>query len=966
MMSRDERERWRRIEAICDAALDLTDDAREAYLANACGDDADLRRGVDTLLAHDRTAQDFLGTPVEALAANVMTLPPRDLIGRRLGDYEITERLGEGGMGEVYRARDRKLGRDVAIKVLPPAFADDPERLKRFEREAKLLATVNHPGIGAIYGLIEHDGIRALVLELIDGDTLAAALVRGPLPLARALSIAAQIADALDHAHRRSITHRDLKPSNVMLTKGGVKLLDFGVGKWTPAAPGAIVTGASTLTAKGTIVGTLHYMAPEQLEGRETDARSDIFAFGAVLYEMLTGRKAFDGPSQASIIAAVMEAHAPRLTGVGGALASRLERVVNKCLAKNADERWQSTADLRDELRWLSEDLLGDRSSPETTALPSSPRSSRLLRVAAGGAAAVLAVTAAYAGWQAARTAEPTGTGVVRRFVLTPPPNARMQRPTVALSPDGTRVVYTGRQLLSRRFDSFDAEPIAGTENAYRPFFSFDGQSIGFSNGRRILRVPVSGGTARVVADTPGTGTHGAFWTSDGQILFSKISVPISRVPADGGSPTVVVPIDEANNEIDQHDVVQLPSGVLLYGSHTGSNVFHVAALSPDGKRRILIRNAFTPRYLPTGQLVFARGQSLRVVDFDPERLTIGGTERTVIEDVLTVPESGAAFYSVSNNGTLAYVPAPSRRGRTLMWVDRSGRAEPVRAPPREYLFPSLSPDGTTLAVQVTEEDGNHIWLHRILDGSSNRLVLQGSSSRPQWTPDGRAIVVASERGEERLLVRQSVDAGTPEQILARSNKATFWPGWWTLDGATLLFIENPPTDESRIRRLQLTSSASETLPLGSGTQRAPALSPDGRWLAYASDQSGRTEVYVRAVSGDGVARQITTQGGGEPRWSRDGREIFFSSGRGGTQIAAVSVTFAPGLQIGPPRLLFTVPFATPGATGALGPPPWDVTADGRRFVMVKSSDEELQPSVIAIVEGWFEELKRGRDQQKR
>src|SRR5688572_11248947 len=248
MVSRDERERWRRIEAICDAALDLTDDAREAYLANACGDDVDLRRGVDTLLAHDRTAQDFLGTPVEALAANVMTTLCPNLIGRRLGDYEITARLGEGGMGEVYRARDRKLGRDVAIKVLPPAFADDPERLKRFEREAKLLATVNHPGIGAIYGLIEHDGIRALVLELIDGDTLAAALVRGPLPLARALSIAAQIADSLDHAHRRSITHRDLKPSNVMLTKGGVKLLDFGVGKWTPAA-GAIVTGASTLTA---------------------------------------------------------------------------------------------------------------------------------------------------------------------------------------------------------------------------------------------------------------------------------------------------------------------------------------------------------------------------------------------------------------------------------------------------------------------------------------------------------------------------------------------------------------------------------------------------------------------------------------------------------------------------------------------------------------------------------------------
>jgi serine/threonine-protein kinase len=483
----------------------------------------------------------------------------------------------------------------------------------------------------------------------------------------------------------------------------------------------------------------------------------------------------------------------------------------------------------------------------------------------------------------------------------------------------------------------------------------------------------VSGGTPQVVGDTGQAGNHGAFWTPDGQILFSQVGVPITRVSADGGSPSVVLPIDEANNEIDHHGVVQLPSGALLYGSHTGSNVFHVAALLPDGERRILIRNAFTPRYLPTGQLVFARGRSLRVVDFDSDRITIGGNERSVIEDVLTFPESGIAYYSVSNNGTLAYVPAPSRRGRTLMWVDRSGRAEPVDAPAREYLFPSLSPDGTTLAVQVTEEDGDHIWLHRIGDGSSHRLVLQGSNSRPQWTPDGRAIVVASERGEERLLVRQSVDAGTPEQILARGSRVTFWPGAWTPDGSSMLFIENPPTDESRIRRLQLANGASETLPLGPGTHRAPSISPDGRWFTYASDQSGRMEVYVRAVSGDGVARQITTQGGGAPRWSRDGREILlwragqgtfagFSSAGSGPQMTAVPVALAPGLQIGPPRVLFTVPFAT---SLALGPPPWDVTPDGTRFVMVKASDEELQPSVIAVVEGWFEELKRFRSQQR-
>src|SRR5688572_21570521 len=470
-MSRDDRGRWRRIETICSAALELQGAAREAYLDGQCGDDHTLRREIDALLAHDRAASQFLSVPIGALAADVMR-DTRDLIGRRLGDYEITASLGEGGMGEVYRAGDRKLGREVAIKVLPAAFANDAERLKRFEREARLLATVNHPGIGAIYGLVEHEGLRALVLELIDGETLAAVLSRGPLAIPRALTIAAQIADALDHAHRRGITHRDLKPSNVMLTASGVKLLDFGVGKWSPALSGPLVTAASTLTGDGVIVGTLHYMAPEQLEGKETDARSDLFAFGAVLYEMLTGRKAFDGPSNASIIAAVMDAQPPRLTGVGGPQASRLERVVNKCLAKNAGERWQSARDLADELRWLAEDITRP-AEPQPVSTAARRRSQWLLPVAATLAVFALGMVS-WDQWRRAR-ATPAAAALVQFEVHTSRGTAYNYR-GFDISDDGTQLAYvdnaqatarnTSRGIHVRRIDRLDAYVIPDTAGA--------------------------------------------------------------------------------------------------------------------------------------------------------------------------------------------------------------------------------------------------------------------------------------------------------------------------------------------------------------------------------------------------------------------------------------------------------------------------------------------------------------------
>ena len=531
----DEPQRWRRVEDICDAALKLGQPERDAYLAAACGADDTLRREVNALLIHEKTSQEFLSAPIGAVAAQVME-PPRNLIGTRIADYDIVAKLGEGGMGEVYRARDRKLGRDVAIKVLPAAVANDQERLKRFEREARLLDSVNHPSIGAIYGVAEAGNLRALVLELIEGDTLAALLERGPLKLERALSIAAQICDALDHAHRRGITHRDLKPSNVMLSESGVKVLDFGVGKSVSPMSGATVTRESTLTNEGAIVGTLHYMAPEQLEGRPTDARSDIFSFGAVLYEMLSGRKAFDGPSQASIIAAVLEAPTPRLTGIGGKLAPRLERVVTKCLAKDPGDRWQSAHDLGDELRWL---LAEATDAPGTVATHSSkPR--RRAAIAAGLAALVAVFLLGWASnWRTPVGSSPAST---IRFSVQPQ-DSQLVASSFDLSNDGSQLIYAtsnpdlGRDLHLRRLDGFDAVRSPVTDGASGHVFSPDGQWVAFVAQRALRKMRVGAEAAPfIVLEDIGPNISIAWPTSD-SILISSRNHPIRRVPLTADCP---------------------------------------------------------------------------------------------------------------------------------------------------------------------------------------------------------------------------------------------------------------------------------------------------------------------------------------------------------------------------------------------------------------------------------------------
>ncbi len=642
-------DRWRRIEEICDGALHREPADRAAYLVAECGLDENLRREVETLLAHEHSAEKFLAAPVGALAARVLAAPPEpDLVGQRLGDYDIVARLGAGGMGVVYRAKDRRLGREVAIKVLPAVLEVDQARLARFEREARLLATLNHPHIGAIYGLVEAEGRHALVLELIEGETLAATLARGRLPVERTLTLGAQIADALDHAHRRGVTHRDLKPSNIMLTPSGAKLLDFGVGKWSHKAGESPVPGFSTVTQDGTIVGTIHYMAPEQLEGRDADARSDLFSFGAVLYEMLAGHKAFDGSSQASIIAAILEAPTPRLSSVGGALSPRLDRVVGKCLAKDPDHRWQSARDLGDELKWIADEE-AHPPAPAAGAAPMPTTSTQRRFVAKPALAVAGALALALAGWAAwTRWPAPTGTaatGSPIRFVVQPPPGVRvLLLYHFDISPDGGQLVYVGSEATSgsrlfvRRLDRFETIPLPGTERGRIPVYSPDGQWVAFARDDSLNKVGASADSSPVMlADEIGNVNFHVTWPISTALFLATRGKPIRRMFAEGGEPTAVTSV-RADAEIDHHSPSLLPGGdALLFAVHGKRNRFSIAVQSlRSEERKTLIESGFDPKYSPTGHLVFARGSAILAVPFDATRLAVTGPPVTLLQQVAT------------------------------------------------------------------------------------------------------------------------------------------------------------------------------------------------------------------------------------------------------------------------------------------------------------------------------------------
>ena len=904
------------------------------------------------------------------------------VIGETFCHYRIVERIGVGGMGEVYRATDTKLGRDVALKFLPEAFAKNGERMARFRREAQVLALLNHPNIATIYGLEESNGNCALAMELVDGPTLAgriagATMVSGlasptdkatpsgvPMPLDETLPIVKQVADGLEYAHERGIIHRDLKPANVKVRPdGAVKILDFGLAKAleeTPAA-GSIDTSPTisvAATREGIILGTAAYMSPEQARGKTVDRRCDIWSFGAVLFEMLSGKRAFAGEDVSHTLAAVIM-NEPDWNALPATTPASIQRLLRRCLNKDPKQRLRDIGEARIA---IEETLTG---SPDVGAVrepPQQPVWSRALPWGIGVALALALVGTLL--WVALRPPPRPPTRPIARVVVTLPPADRLalgQTPVVSLSPDGSRLAYVANhggstQLYLRAIDRFEARLIPGTEGAESLFFSPDGQSLGFFSEGKLKRVSVSGGAPLTLCSAPLN--RGASWAPDDTIIFApSMTSGLFRVSAAGGMPKPLTVPDRKMGEFSHRWPEILPGGkAVLFTIWTGAggsfDSARVDVLSlQTGERRVLVQGGAYGRYESSGHLVYARADGLLMVPFDLKRLEVTGPPVSIPEGVNMSPSSGVAEFSLSGDGSLAYLPGGTRVGeRTLVWVDRKGAVRPLAAPPRPYLGPRLSPDGRGLAVAIQVTNPG-LWVYDLARGTLTRLTGSDVGPLPIWTPDGKHVTFLSAPSGAMNLYWMAADGSGAAEPLTASDKYRV-PGSWSPDGRTLAFTEVDPATGFHIWVLNLEGDR-RTRPFlqTASSEGGPAFSPDGRWLAYQSDESGRWEIYVRPFPGPGGKSQISTEGGTEPVWARNGRELFY---RNGDKMMATAIETKPVFAAAKPELLFEGHYASPTSLAN-----YDVSPDGQRFLMIKASEQESAPTQLNVVLNWSDELRR-------
>ncbi|MGA8607984.1 MAG: protein kinase [Candidatus Sulfotelmatobacter sp.] len=882
--------------------------------------------------------------------------------GTKLGPYEIVSPLGAGGMGEVYRALDTRLDRTVAIKVLPAHLSQDPEAKERFDREARAISSLSHPSICHLYDVGQQDGTSYLVMEYLEGETLADRLVKGPLPLDQVLKVGAEICDGLEKAHCKGVAHRDLKPSNIMLTKTGAKLMDFGLAKPAVAAIGAgsssasLATMSKPLTVEGTILGTFQYMSPEQVEGKEADVRSDIFSLGAVLYEMITGKRAFEGKTTASTIAAILAAEPKPISAIQPMSPPALEHVVRACLEKDPDDRMQTAHDVKLQLRWIAE----GRSEVLPVSVPATRSMTGRRAVILGLAMLLLgAVVASLATWNL----KPEPPRPVSRMVITLPPGQRLaglDQPAVALSQDGTHLAYVAtqsgiQQLYLRAMDSLEARPIPGTEGATGPFFSPDGQWLGFFADQKLKKVSVSGGSAVTLADAPFP--LGASWDSHGIITFAALTgSPIKQVPEAGGAPQTLTRMEKG--EIAHRWPEFLPDGKAMLFSAAPTSVSwtnaHVDIRSVGtGEQRNLIQRATQPRYAPTGHLLYAQDGNLMAVPFDRQQLAVSGAAAPMVEGVLQSTTSGVAQYSISSTGSLAYIPGGVQvTQHRLVWVDRNGAEQPVAAPAHPYVFPRLSPDGRRLVVSLQGQEVQ-LWLYDLSRETLTRFVFEGThNSTAVWTPDGKRIAFNSNKEGPLNVFWQLADGSGGLERLTTSEYNNF-PMSWSPNGQVLAFVEITPTTGYDIWMLGLGDRKAQPFLRTQFNESVPQFSPDGRRLAYISNESGRWEIYVQPYPSSGGKWQISTEGGTEPVWNRNGRELFY---RNGDKMMAVDISTQPSFTAGKPHMLFEGHYVPPPGTA----PNYDVSPDGQRFLMIKPSEAgDAAPSQINVVLNWFEELKR-------
>ena len=902
--------------------------------------------------------------------------------GSHLGSYHVIALIGQGGMGEVYRARDTKLGRDVALKVLPDVFADDPERLARFQREARVLASLNHPNIASIYGLEESGDTRALVLELVEGPTLAERIAQGAIPVDEALPIARQIAEALEAAHEAGVIHRDLKPANVKVKADGmVKVLDFGLAK----ALGPEVSGDSsespTMTAAatraGVIMGTAAYMSPEQAKGRPVDKRADIWAFGCVLYEMLTGQRPFAGDDVSDTLAAVLRADVD-LDALPDATPARLRQVVRRCLQKDRKQRLHDVTDLRLAMDGAFETTVpqpGEAAAAPPLQIWQHPRSVALIVI-------LVAMVTGLTVWSLMGSGGTTSLPL-RRFAIDLGPASPIAGADVhampAWSPDGTRLVYAANlkgtpQLYLRALDQLDAQPIAGTENAYEPFFSPDGEWVGFFDpaNRELKRVSVRGGTPLTLCECYPPG--GATWLANGTIVLTHDpsggnAATLSRIPEAGGTPEPLTTLDAESGDVAHFWLHPLLGGrAVLFTIANGldADTSRVAVLSlGTGEQHVVVQGGYNARYVPTGHLIFARQGTLWGVPFDVDQLATTGPEEVVLQGIELNETYGTMALSVSGDGSLIYMSGAAvgigGLTRSFVSVDRDGGEELLPLPPRFYSHPRLSPDGTKLAVRVQpsvlEDDQQLLWVYDVATGAALQLTNEAMTWAPVWTPDSSRIVFGWKvsGGTYELYSVPADGSGAPEALSPDDvGPVADFPTSVTPDGRTLIFTRSFGI-RLEVWEMALDGSGAAGPVIEGAFSRGNAeVSPDGNWLAYRSDHSGQNEVYVQPYPGPGPTLPVSIGGGRGPVWSADGSDLYY---RRDSDVMVVDVNSGSGaIEISTPRELLR------GTYLAGDNREYHVAPDGR-FLMLTGdapTDGTATPTAqLILVENWFEELKR-------
>jgi serine/threonine-protein kinase len=886
--------------------------------------------------------------------------------GTRIGSYEILSPLGAGGMGEVWRARDARLGREVAIKVLPDSVAEDTERLARFVREAQLLAALNHPHIAAIYGVEKSGGIDALILELVEGETLEGRIAAGPIPPDEAVAIARQIADALAAAHERGIVHRDLKPANVKLTPGGqIKVLDFGLAKAVSGdGSSPNVTSSPTVTAQtqtGVILGTAAYMSPEQARGKAVDKRADIWAFGALLYEMLTARRPFVGETVSDTLAAVLKTD-PDWTALPAETPGNVRRVLRRCLERDRERRFHDIADARLELE-------------ETPEIPSPPAPSAASRRSQPGVlwgfSLLLAVIAGL-GWLALRpkpaaprphTAFAVGVSAADQIPFD-------DTPVLDLSRDGRELVFISersgsRRLMLRSLDNIEPRPIAGTEGAFSPFFSPDGNWIGFFADGKLKKVPASGGVSFVLADAPNN--RGGVWLTDDSIVYTPdFTTGLRRIPASGGQPEVLTTPDAKNGERTHRWPAYLPGGTSVLftigtlknpGSYDDARI----AIYDSGARKshVVLSNGSMARWSPPGHLVYVRSQTLLAAPFDSATGKLTGESHALTDRPGGDASSGVVYAATAVDGSFAFVPGahgPVDGG--LVLVDRAGRAKSLPLPPHEYHGPRFSPDGKRLALTIGpgHGHGDEIWTCDVETGALTRLTFGDDNGNyyPVWSPDARRLAYSSDRGHQGIYFKNSDGSGdeTPLHPQARPDL----PSDWSRDGSMLAITRNFPAGSA----LTVSLRGGKEAPSENAEENAaatPVFSPDGRWIAYTALASAGSpaQVIVKPLSGQGGKIQITSDGGAFPVWTD--REIIFMSE---SKVIAIEAQTQPVFRAGARRELFESAYDR----SEMPLRDFDVTRDGKTFVFITGGSGRARKQVNVVL-GWSDELARAAPAKK-